>query len=147
MSHGIFESCACETEDDCSRNCSCNCHTMSAEEILPVPFIESVATRYEQALARIEREIEKRKRNIDHECNSYRVELLMKELSAWTTLKAVLELHGPVDYGNGVFLCDAEETCWGCAEWSATSRERSVCCQKFPCLTAEKIIEGVGIAQ
>ena len=100
-----------------------------------------MTTRYEQAMARVE---EMRDFNVmlERDTDVYVIADKEKE-QILLTLKAVLELHGPVDYENGIYLCDAEETCWGCAEWSATSKERSVCCQKFPCPTAEKIIEGV----
>lgn len=123
MSHGIFESCACKENE----HCTCNCHYMSAEEILPKPVIEPAPTRHAQALARIE---EWRNANIEIDGDeSMSPKDLQKEI-ALELLKAVLELHKE---GK-----DANETwCDECGEFR----------YNYPCPTADLVIRGLGMKE
>ena len=93
-----------------------------------------MTTRYEQAMARIEGEITRWGRDVSFDDiipDSKDIQLAKTQLSAWTTLKSVLELHDEVIT----------------SQTSSRGIENRVVCKvchcDFPCPTAEKIIEGV----
>ena len=94
----------------------------------------NMTTRYEQAMARIEEEIARWGRDVSFDDiipDSKDIQLAKTQLSAWETLKDVLEIHGqkhPTSYTETGGICNE-------------------CLSDNPCPTAEKIIEGVGIAQ
>ena len=97
-----------------------------------------MTTRYAEALARIEGNVKSLEKHLGYSdkvediyAESF-VKAMKEELSAWTTLKAALEFHGPFTTRSGLLVC---------AECSNDPYEDSFV--SFPCPTAEKIIEGV----
>ena len=96
-----------------------------------------MTTRYEQAMARIEEGIALYTRALEERApfdTPLADRELRLQLSAWTTLKDVLELHGPNLSGH----------CIGCTDVSKAGKGIDAPhIVDFPCPTAEKIIEGV----
>ena len=92
--------------------------------------------RDDEARARIEGEIAECEKFLDLVDDVWisqeQIDICNCQLSAWTTLKVVLELHGPFTTRSGLLVC---------AECSNDPYEDSFV--SFPCPTAEKIIEGV----
>ena len=104
-----------------------------------------MTTRYEQAMARIEEE-KKDLRGLLTEATSLQPAEVEALLRPYITLKAVLELHKPIDrgYNDGKIVC---QHCRGlCHSYSGLNCDDEAD-GLFPCPTAEKIIEGMGITQ
>ncbi len=132
MSHGIFEPCTCKEGEPCT----CNCHSMSVEEVLPKPVVEE-PTQHAQALARIEEEVTRWRKDIelfsDLIPDSEADQLAKSQLSAWQTLKAVLELHQPGSVSGEPIYCGYCVSNENGAEYRAYA----------PCPTHDLIIKGV----